>query len=207
MMGRTHQLGGAALWLGTTAVLPVPPLAVAAGVPVAAWFALWPDLDHPQAKLARSLGPVTYLLAVRVERAFGGHRAGTHSLLVGAPLCGLLGGLLALSVGIPTVLATDVSAAILGPAVTVLAAASFVGALSHTLLDCLTCNCGGCDDRPRRTPWDGRHKAGVELWWPVVKRRYGLPVMPVGGVGELRVFRPLLMLLAGVGAVATIMGW
>jgi membrane-bound metal-dependent hydrolase YbcI (DUF457 family) len=200
MMARTHQVGGIALWLGVAAVLPVPPLAVLAGVPVAGFAALWPDWDHPQAKLARTLGPVTYQLAVWVERRFGGHRAGTHSLLVGLPLCAVLAGVFALGVGIPAVALTDISAGILGPLVAILMAASFVGALSHILLDCLTCNCGGCDWKPRRTVWSGRHNAGVELWWPVVKRRFGLPLMPVGGTLE-RWLRPMLM----VAAVAA--GW
>jgi membrane-bound metal-dependent hydrolase YbcI (DUF457 family) len=207
MMARTHQLGGVALWLGVTVPWPVSPVVVLAGMPVAAFAALWPDLDHPQAKLARSLGPVTYVLSVWVERRFGGHRAGTHSLLVGPPLCAILAGIFALGVGLGLVALTDVSVAIVGPLVAIAAGAAFVGALSHSLLDCLTCNCGGCDWKPRRTAWDGRHKAGVELWWPIVKRRYGLPVMPVGGSGELMVARPLLVVLAAVGAVFTVMGW
>jgi membrane-bound metal-dependent hydrolase YbcI (DUF457 family) len=200
MMSRTHQVGGVALWLGVAAVLPVPPLAVAVGVPVAAFMSWGPDIDHPQSKIARLLGPVSYALSVWVERRFGGHRAGMHSLLVGLPLCAVLAGVFALGVGIPVVAFTDVSVGILGPLVAVLVAASFVGALSHILLDCLTCNCGGCDWKPRRTAWSGRHNAGVELWWPIVKHRFGLPLMPVGGTLE-RWLRPMLM----VSAVAA--GW
>jgi membrane-bound metal-dependent hydrolase YbcI (DUF457 family) len=206
-MRRTHRLGGVAAWLTVTAVLPVPPLAAAAGIPVAAMAALWPDLDHPQSTAARWLGPFTWWLSIRVERWFGGHRAGTHSLLVGAPLCAFLSALFGACVLVVTQATTGIAGPHAAAALAVLASAGYVGAASHALLDCLTCNCGGCDWRPRRREWNGRHNAGCELWWPVLRRRVGLPLLPVGGQREALLVRPMLGVAAVVAAVVTLVGW
>lgn len=40
-----------------------------------------PDLDHPQATISRSLGPLTRILSAATEAVSGGHRQATHSLL------------------------------------------------------------------------------------------------------------------------------
>lgn len=72
---------------------------LAVGAPVAAWCgvtltasdlagcavvgagaAMLPDVDHPQATVARSLGPVTYALSRVVAKLSGGHRNGTHTI-------------------------------------------------------------------------------------------------------------------------------
>lgn len=86
MMGRTHATSGAVAFLAL-----VPPLralgvdlggaGVAAGAIAAAGAAMLPDLDHPQASIARALGPVTGLLARLTAAVSGGHRQGTHSLI------------------------------------------------------------------------------------------------------------------------------
>lgn len=192
-MGRTHRAGGVALWLGTCAALGVPAGWAAAGAPVAWSASLWPDWDHPQATLARKLGPITYAFSRWVERRFGGHRAGTHSLLVGVPLAGALGGLLGLPVAVWG------SWWLLVP---VLAGAAAVGALSHVVLDCVTCNCRDCV-----AGWklSGRHRAGCEVVWPMVKRRFGLPLVVVGG-GLERLVRPGLWLAAGAGVFLIVSG-
>jgi membrane-bound metal-dependent hydrolase YbcI (DUF457 family) len=39
-----------------------------------------PDIDHPNATVSRSLGPVTWFLSRAVSKLAGGHRMGTHSL-------------------------------------------------------------------------------------------------------------------------------
>lgn len=86
-MGRSHLLISAATWL-----LAAPPLAATAGrslsgvtlaasTAVCAAAALGPDLDHPQATLARTFGPLTAAVARMVAVVSGGHRRGTHSLL------------------------------------------------------------------------------------------------------------------------------
>jgi membrane-bound metal-dependent hydrolase YbcI (DUF457 family) len=113
MMGRTHALSGAVGWLGGCAALTVvgfapSPAVVVGGAVVSAGAALLPDVDHPGSTVARTLGPITGLLATGVAygaatlRAAscrhcasgpdrGGHRAATHTILfavvLGAALC------------------------------------------------------------------------------------------------------------------------
>jgi membrane-bound metal-dependent hydrolase YbcI (DUF457 family) len=90
VMGRTHALTGAALWLAVTPLTPFTGPEVAIGTAVAAAGALLPDLDHPQAKATRILGPLRYPVAGLISRVAGGRRAGTHylatALAVGAIL-------------------------------------------------------------------------------------------------------------------------
>lgn len=100
MMGRSHAVSGAAVWLGTCAASTavgyrpggVPLLA---GAVVCAGFALLPDLDHPPSLIARTFGPVTQAVAAGVSRlavavhartataqdrpSRGGHRQLTHT--------------------------------------------------------------------------------------------------------------------------------
>lgn len=73
MLGRSHALSGAAVWLSgcaaaTSVGVVVPPVAVVAGAVVSAGAALLPDLDHLEATAARSLGPVTGGVAWLVSR-------------------------------------------------------------------------------------------------------------------------------------------
>lgn len=86
MLGRSHSTSGAVL------ALAAEPLLASAGVPLTGWSilvlaisaaggAMLPDFDHRQATIAHSLGPVTKLLAIGIEKVSGGHRNGTHSLL------------------------------------------------------------------------------------------------------------------------------
>lgn len=81
MMGRSHALSGAALYLAATPVHGHDGWALAAGSVAAMGGALLPDLDHPSGTAARAYGPVTWLLARVVEWVSGGHRHATHSLL------------------------------------------------------------------------------------------------------------------------------
>ena len=94
MMGTSHATSGALGWLliapplaaATDTTLSIPVLA--AGTIVTAGAALLPDLDHPKATIAYTLGPVTHGLAKATNLIFGGHRQGTHTLLfaIGAGL-------------------------------------------------------------------------------------------------------------------------
>jgi hypothetical protein len=108
MMGRTHSLSGAAGWLGGCAGLaalgqPVSASTVIVGSLVSAGFALLPDVDHPQSTIARTVGPLTRLLATGVaavssrvriascdhcerRRGRGGHRALTHTAVFAVAL-------------------------------------------------------------------------------------------------------------------------
>jgi membrane-bound metal-dependent hydrolase YbcI (DUF457 family) len=86
VIGRTHATSGA------VAVLAVVPLLRQHGVTVDGWAvpvaavvaagsAMLPDLDHASGTIARSVGPLTTVLARAVGFCTGGHRNGTHSLL------------------------------------------------------------------------------------------------------------------------------
>ncbi len=92
MMGRTHALSGAALWLAAvpflsredwlgTHALSLSSHQVIAGGVVAAGAGLLPDIDHHNGRIANTLGPITRTLCRWVSRASGGHRHATHSLL------------------------------------------------------------------------------------------------------------------------------
>lgn len=86
MMGRTHALSGSVLYLAIAAapgqmLLPTGGTGLVFGAVMAGGAAMLPDLDHPQASIARSLGPITGVSARLVAAVSGGHRQGTHSLL------------------------------------------------------------------------------------------------------------------------------
>ncbi len=84
MMGRSHVILGGALWLGlgsAAGVLAITHSQLAVGALVSAGAALLPDLDHPEATIAHTLGPLTYVLAKGVSALAGGHRQATHSLV------------------------------------------------------------------------------------------------------------------------------
>lgn len=107
MMGRSHALTGLTGGCCMAALLPSAPVAVRGLVVVAYGGAsLLPDLDHPQATAARSLGVVTkvvarlvdfaslqvyYATAVRgdPEERHSGHRLLTHTVPASVA-CGLL---------------------------------------------------------------------------------------------------------------------
>lgn len=89
MMGPQHALTGAAAWSCLIAVHPPAVPVLVAGYAVTAGAALWPDLDHPDATAARSLGPLSWAVAKVVQALSGGHRRGTHSL-VGCAAVGVL---------------------------------------------------------------------------------------------------------------------
>lgn len=116
MMARGHALSGAALGLigcqvaqlGGATVTPSTAFTAAA---VCAGAALLPDLDHPEASIARTFGPVSYRLSritnaisaaiyaatktARDDKRDGGHRGITHTILF-ALFAGAVSGVLAL---------------------------------------------------------------------------------------------------------------
>src|SRR5690606_21692313 len=90
MMGHSHALSGALVWLaaapGLAALTPVAehatvPAELLAGALVCAGAAMLPDLDPPKATIAQTFGPVTWVLSKAVNALAGGHRQATHSLL------------------------------------------------------------------------------------------------------------------------------
>jgi membrane-bound metal-dependent hydrolase YbcI (DUF457 family) len=86
MMGRSHLLLGAAGFLAIEGVAPgvlgshLDAAELAAGTLVACGAAMLPDLDHPQATLARCLPPVSGWVSHAVNVLAGGHRRFTHTL-------------------------------------------------------------------------------------------------------------------------------
>lgn len=110
MMGRTHTISGAVVWLAGCGMLAsagvhVPGGAAVAGAAIAAGAALLPDLDHPCSTVARTGGFVTESLCRMLARGCAwvyartrtrldrpdrdGHRTLTHSGLVAVTI-GLL---------------------------------------------------------------------------------------------------------------------
>jgi membrane-bound metal-dependent hydrolase YbcI (DUF457 family) len=92
VMGINHATSGAAVWLATTAALPVAgvelyplhPAGVLAGALVCAGAALLPDADHKSATIAHSVPILGSLATSSVEEVSGGHRHAAHTLLAGA---------------------------------------------------------------------------------------------------------------------------
>lgn len=209
MLGRTHALSGALAWAAVCAAAPM--LGERPGWPAAliglvstAGAALLPDLDHPDATIARTFGPLSKALAAFVYRVSGGHRHATHSLAFAAllplalwplvlgfgtwvalPLLGCLTAFALRALHAPTAL-------LLVSILTVCGAAWFglgrdvgwlplsvaAGILAHLVGDCLT-------DR------------GCPLLWPR-RRRYMLALISRTGNGVER------FLFAPVFGVATI---
>lgn len=88
-MGHSHALTGCAAWLAISPIFglagaELSPGELLAGAIVCSGAALLPDLDHPQATIAHTYGPVTHLLARLVNHLSGGHRHATHSLAFAA---------------------------------------------------------------------------------------------------------------------------
>jgi membrane-bound metal-dependent hydrolase YbcI (DUF457 family) len=89
MLGRSHAISGATLWLGVSAATAISaPLTGAysltplfLGGAVAAGAAMLPDLDHPTARAANLLPPMTNGISRAVGKISGGHRQATHSVL------------------------------------------------------------------------------------------------------------------------------
>lgn len=89
MLGRTHALSGALSWAAVCTAAPLTGVrpgwpAALLGLVSTAGAALLPDLDHPQATIAHSFGPLSRGLAEVVCKLSGGHRHATHSLAFAA---------------------------------------------------------------------------------------------------------------------------
>ncbi|MFC9974753.1 metal-dependent hydrolase [Spirillospora sp. NPDC127200] len=92
MMGKTHALSGALLWLGAVPFLSqerligdhavdLSPQQLLAGAVVCAGAALLPDIDHHNGRIANTFGPITQVFCKYVGKLSGGHRMATHSIL------------------------------------------------------------------------------------------------------------------------------
>lgn len=218
MLGRTHALSGAVVFLAAAPVVArwgdVSAVELAVGSVAAAGAATAPDLDHPDASPARSLGPPTWLLATGVAAAIGGHRNGTHSLLGltvatgaaaaagvwgGAVVAGvvatvLVGFALAAAGGVPTpgrvaaAAGCGCTAAIYAPELVLgpvmLPLAVAAGYTAHLAGDCLTA-------------------PGCPLAWPASHRTAGVGLVDTGGLREKLLVTPVLAVAAvGLGLAA-----
>lgn len=83
MLGRNHVATGALAGLATLPLAPVQTMA-GTGAWVLGWAgtALLPDLDSRGSSVARMWGAVTQLPAALIGRLAGGHRWGTHDLVL-----------------------------------------------------------------------------------------------------------------------------
>jgi membrane-bound metal-dependent hydrolase YbcI (DUF457 family) len=208
-MGRSHASSGLLAWSAVTAVAHTEHLhpgwaSIAAGTLATAGAALLPDLDHPEATIAWTFGPISRAAARATHRLSGGHRHATHSLSFAASLTALtwlgvrFGGRGFAAVLMFVLFAFAIRALRLAPGL--VAAAAFlatclfcvalrsvawlplsvgVGVLTHLIGDCLT-------------------REGCPLLWPN-RRRFKLPVIRrTGNRVETMLFAPLF----AVGAVA-----
>lgn len=217
-MGRTHVTSGAVAFLAAIpllhqAGLSLTPLTVPVAALAAAGAATLPDLDHPQATISRSLGPVTVGLSRLVAWCTGGHRGGTHSLLAVA----------ALSAGAAAVdLAGALPRGLAYAFLFALATAAVQLRLAQPLVYTAVCLTGGIGlvtlsaqhtITPGVLPWavavgvaahllgDMLTREGVPLLWPGAARRFRIASLSTGGTVEQLLVGP------GLALCALVLGW
>jgi membrane-bound metal-dependent hydrolase YbcI (DUF457 family) len=210
MLGKSHLVVGAAGWLALGPAIaagvghPLGLAEIGTGAVIASGAAMLPDLDHPQATLSRSLGPVSQTFSRGFSKALGGHRNGSHSLLFVLFLGLILHFALAttsgpwIALGISFVasllffrtltearplvgmILAAVSATVLvtiSPQMDWIFFAVIIGVLLHDFGDFLT-------------------SEGVPPLWPVSKKRVALPIISRTGNGT----EQAIAALAGVAA-------
>ena len=195
MMGKTHAVSGALLYLGTAPVFGVSGYPLVIGTTCAFGAALIPDLDHPSSTIAHTFGWITKLLARGVCKLSGGHRKATHAIigLIGVYIIyemlivaggwWLIGGItllfgLALDVvlsgrGVIDGVMRFGTSFILVWFLTYVgivwdhwvAYAAFIGAVAHSIGDTLT-------------------EEGVPWLYPFIKTAYKIPIFRTGKAGE-----------------------
>lgn len=89
-MGHTHALSGMAAGALLLPVAPVTGLTQVAWVIAWGGFAMLPDLDQRQSTVSRMWGPVTAVMATVLGAVAGGHRKGTHDLVLAPLILGLV---------------------------------------------------------------------------------------------------------------------
>ncbi|MBB1501625.1 metal-dependent hydrolase [Propioniciclava sp. MC1683] len=92
MLGYTHVTMGAAAGVATLPFLGAQSTELQVGwVAAFAGSALLADLDHPGAMASRMWGPVSGLLSQLISGLSGGHRWGTHDVVLAGLIAGGLG--------------------------------------------------------------------------------------------------------------------
>jgi len=212
MMGRTHAVSGTLAFGGATLAyaFSVPELII--GVVIATGASMMPDLDHPNATMTKSLGPLSWVANLIIVVIFGGHRKGTHSIAfavvvgIGAQIAltyrhELAGGialsvLMSLAVGSLVRLfkikgwADDLAGIAVSPAVVFLTdidlrmvpPALMLGCLAHVAGDCLTDH-------------------GCPVLWPLSSKKWTVGLFSTGKFGEKIAF---FVIVAGI---ITIIGY
>ncbi|MCW2905133.1 MAG: rane protein [Streptosporangiaceae bacterium] len=229
-MAKGHSLGGLLAGVGFVALIPSAPLPVRGLlVVVTGGAALLPDLDHPAATAARSLGLFTKLIAIGVDRVavavyhatrapgdragrHGGHRLLTHTVPWNVSLGGLVA-VLGMVSPVASAVVCGLLAGLLGLGLRVagvgLAVSSAV--VAWWLLNqhpawswgvAVAVSLGGLV----HLVCDAVTPSGVPLLWPLVSRgeRWRMVHTPVtfdaGGAEETFLVTPLMLL----GLVATV---
>jgi len=204
MMGRTHCLTGVAGGIGVAYLVPLSVPEVIAVTALCAGAALVPDIDHKDATITKTFGPITAALSYVVRKISGGHRWGTHSVLgimvIGAMaqygvmyrdelvaqivLCSLMS--LALSAAIrllripgwwDDLAPIPVSIGVVcftSVPLTVIPPALMLGCAIHVLGDVLT-------------------RGGCPLLWPLSRKRFKLDLFKTNGFTERYVVVPVVV--------------
>lgn len=92
MLGRSHVAVAAAAWAlcagpGADRLgLHLGPLELILSTAVAAGAGIGPDIDHPEATIARTHGPLSHAVALTVNKLTGGHRGATHWMVTAGAL-------------------------------------------------------------------------------------------------------------------------
>lgn len=213
-MGHSHAVSGALAWcvagplLASRGLVDLDPSVYATGALITAGAALLPDLDHPDATIAHSLGPLTQGVAVGVAAATGGHRKGTHTLLAAAAVWFAMWAL-AVYAGMPGQLAVTFLLAAL--ALKALHLAPTGGLWSWAAIALQSAAVTGVVYLFGPTSWAWlpwavtlgyithlvgdslAGSAGVPWLLPLTRRRFAVPLLPsTGGLLETKVVVPLM---------------
>ncbi len=92
MMGRSHAVSAAAVWVwASPPLLGIDsPVTLVGSAMLAAGAGVLPDVDHPDAQPARQFGLLSRIVGRATASAAGGHRQGTHTAVFAALLSGVL---------------------------------------------------------------------------------------------------------------------
>lgn len=210
MMGRTHAVSGTLAFGGATLAFAfsVPELII--GVILATGASMMPDLDHPNATMTKSLGPLSWIAChFVILPIFGGHRKGTHSIFfavvigIGAQVAlmyrhEIAGGvalsiLMSLAVGSLVRLfkirgwADDISGIVVSPAVVFLTDIDLRMVPPALMLGCLAHVAGDClTDR------------GCPVLWPLSSKKWTVGLFTTNKIGEKIAF---FVIVAGIIAI------
>jgi membrane-bound metal-dependent hydrolase YbcI (DUF457 family) len=214
MLGRSHVVMSGAGYVTAAILVPslvgqahVAPLQLAAGTVIAGAGGLLPDLDHPEATISRSIGPLTKVLSRTTNKLMGGHRQGTHSLLfIVALAIGLYISLLQSDIGkLVSFAIVALGVALLLDAFTKLeliervCGALVIATITSTILTPLLIIPALLIGVALHDAADSLTPEGVPVLWPVKTYRFRLPLVRTGSAGEL-----LLCSLVELGVTALV---